>query len=282
MASRKVAEERSIGEALIRDFVLGDVAEINSSLTSSFHLLRMLNEVQDDLTKHSGSMYTSSLSGREDPGRLASVLSVASAVADARVRVADACYSELDVCVNALDRRLKLMDAILKLHGQGMVDEGEMKTEKLVALTRPPDAISSRMRRRPAGEGGSEGGSSLQPSLMIQLAEATGGVSANGKASSPGALDVSIGTFEPRYCENFVVVSTVRTLLLSRLSRSPLTTTSNPSSQVPVTKWPLAKWLPVIMNPALSSGFTWLAWVLVPPPAQRVGGCVQIAGNTKD
>jgi hypothetical protein len=226
-SSRKVAEERSIGETLVRDFVQADVADTSSSLTSSQHLLRLLNEVQDDLARHAAGAYSGALQGSQDPERLAAVLAVSSAVAEARVRVADACYSELDVTVNALDRRLKLMEAVLKLHGQTLGEEGALGVEERMAeLTRPPDAVSSRMRKRepPAGAaaaGGEEGGGGSSSggggggggsssggagSLKQQLAAVTGGGGAPGLGTSPGALDVAIGSFEPHYCELYAGV----------------------------------------------------------------------------
>ena len=262
-SSRKVAEERSIGETLVRDFVQADVADTSASLTSSQHLLRLLNEVQDDLARHAAGAYSGALQGSQDPERLAAVLAVSSAVAEARVRVADACYSELDVTVNALDRRLKLMEAVLKLHGQTLGEEGALGVEERMAeLTRPPDAVSSRMRKRepPAGaaagggeEGGGGGGSSSgggggggsssssgggAGSLKQQLAAVTGGGGAPGLGTSPGALDVAIGSFEPHYCElNAGVLLRPLALPCAPLLRS-LTTPTFPHHPRPFTPLP--------------------------------------------
>ncbi len=211
-----MSEERSIGETLVREFILGDVADTSASLASSQHLLRLLNEVQDDLSRHSASAYSSALQGHAGPERLSAVLAVAAAVSEARVLVADACYSELDVSVNALDRRLKLMEAVLKLHGQTLGEESANGVEeKMSEITRAPDAVSSRMRRRdpPAGSaaagdagaaaaaaGAGGGATGATGALQQQLAAATGGGGGSGQSSSPSALDVAIGTFEPLYC----------------------------------------------------------------------------------
>ena len=214
MASRLVAQDRSIGETLIRDFVDVDVADTSASLTASLHALRLLNEVQDDLARHAATSYTAALQGQADAERLHAVMAVAAAVSEARVRVADACYSELDVSVNALDRRLKLMEAALRLHGQTMVEDSALGAEeKLAVLTRPPAAISGRVRKRaaPAGEGGAGAGagagaggasSAHHPSLKLQLAAATG---SGGVPGSPGALDLAIGSHEPHYCSLLII-----------------------------------------------------------------------------
>jgi len=166
MASRKIAEERSIGEHLSRTFIADHLGTVSSTITSSLHLLRTLNELQDDLSRHGAAAYGAALRPRPAgaaPARLSAVTAVASAVADARVALANACYGELDVAVNALDRRLKLTEAVLKLHGQGLGEDGggAGAEDKLVVLTRPRDAISSRVGRRAAGadeEGGGGGG----------------------------------------------------------------------------------------------------------------------------
>jgi hypothetical protein len=214
MASRKIAEERSVGEHLSRNFISDHLCTVSSTISSSLHLLRVLNEVQDDLSRHGASSYGACLRARPDataPARLSSVTAVASAVADARVALANACYGELDVAVNALDRRLKLTEAVLKLHGQGLggVDDITGAEEKLAVLTRPKDAISTRVGRRATaaeegGGGGGGGGSSSASSsaagaLKSQLAAATG-CGVGGAASSPGALDLAIGSHEPLYC----------------------------------------------------------------------------------
>jgi hypothetical protein len=212
MASRKIAEERSIGEHLSRTFIADHLGTVSSTITSSLHLLRLLNELQDDLSRHGASAYAASLrprAGSAAAARLSGATSVASAIADARVALANACYGELDVAVNALDRRLKLTDAVLKLHGQGLGEEGVGGEGKLAELTRPRDAISSRVGRRAAaaaveeGGGGGGGGASIAAAaaagaLKSQLAAATG--SGVGGAPSPGALDLAIGSFEPLYC----------------------------------------------------------------------------------
>ena len=214
MASRKLAEERSIGEVLSKTFVADHLAGVSSTITSSLHLLRALNELQDDLSRHCAATYATVLRSRPGaPARLSSLSAAASAVADARVRIVDACYGELDVAVNALDRRLKLTEAVLKLHGQGLGEEGGEGAGGLASLARPRDAISSRVGRRAAAgsddEGGGGGGggaasaaaaSSSAPSIALkfQLAAATG--SGLGGAPSPGALDLAIGSHEPMYC----------------------------------------------------------------------------------
>ena len=198
-----------MGEAFAVDFIQQDVAQASESVETSMHLLRLLNELQDDLSRHSTTAYNSAVQGQWSSERISALLAVAAAVSEARVRVADASYNELDVCVNALDRRLKLMEAVLKMHGQGMVEEGAMGVEeKMVDFIRPADAIAGRVRRRESssGAGGGGGGASLSGASMLgggsikqQLAAAAGAASASVHCS-PGALDVAIGSFEPLYC----------------------------------------------------------------------------------
>jgi hypothetical protein len=256
-----------VGETLLKEFVLEDVSSTSDSMTSSFHLLRLLNEVQDDLARHGSATYSAAVSGRDSAERMGAVLAVSAAIAEARVRVADACYSELDVSVNALDRRLKLMDAILKLHGQGMGGE-VTKEEKLEVLTRPVDSISSRVRRprEGGGGGGGGGGGDGPPSLMVQLAAATGGGGALGKAaSSPGALDVAIGTYEPRYCEKHsTLLPPPPFSFFSPLTSQPHAHDFNlppfSTPKAPAIKWHLVRWWRVTARAAPLSGSTWLAW----------------------
>jgi hypothetical protein len=203
MSSRRVGEAHSVMEALIGVSVDVKARDVSGNVTSTLHLVRMLNELQDDLTRHGGARVAAAFSGAEGPERATAALSAAVRVADAKMRCIDAAYGELDACVRDLDRRLRLGDVVLRLHGQGLsASAHEEEAAELLGRVRPADAVSARAGRRAASD--TPDAAALARARAIEakqrLAAAVGGAASVCAAADAGAHDAAISSVEPTYC----------------------------------------------------------------------------------
>jgi hypothetical protein len=201
MSSRRVSEEYSVGEKLVRAIIAEHAVGVAAGVSCSAHLVRVLNELQDDLSRHAAARFSAALAGRESGERATAALAAAGAIADAKVRVVDAAYGELDACVRELDRRLKLGDAVLRLHGQVLEEPAAAEEEgKFVALTRPADAISARVGRRSATPTVDVDAGARAREAKERLVAAVDGVVSAPVCADSSAHESAISALEPVYC----------------------------------------------------------------------------------
>ena len=190
-----------MGERLVRAIIGEHAVGVAASVSCSAHLVRVLNELQDDLSRHAASRFSAALAGRESGERASAAIAAAGAIADAKVRVVDAAYGELDACVRELDRRLKLGDAALRLHGQVLEEPAVAEEEgKFVALTRPADAISGRVGRRSATLSVDADAGARAREAKERLVAAVDGVARAPVCADSTAHESAISALEPVYC----------------------------------------------------------------------------------